>query len=56
MLFSLAASAVVLFSVFPAMGKGVLGLEFGHLTPALVVLLNFGWGIVTSLWYRQAGR
>ncbi|MBI5440413.1 MAG: hypothetical protein HY900_04285 [Deltaproteobacteria bacterium] len=54
--FSLAPTAVVLFAVFPGMGKGPLGLGFGALTPALVALLNFGWGIVASVWYRQAAR
>ena len=53
MLFSLAPSAMVLFMMFPSMGKGILGLEFGTLTPALVVILNFVWGIVTSFWYQQ---
>jgi hypothetical protein len=56
MLFSLAPSAMVLLAVFPGMGKGPFGLGFGILTPLLVVLLNFGWGIVASLWYRQAAR
>jgi len=51
MLFSLLPSAMVLFMVFPSMSKGLLGLEFGTLTPILVVLLNFVWGIVASLWY-----
>lgn len=54
--FSVAPSAVVLIAVFPAMGKGALGLGFGSLTPVIVVLLNFGWGVVASLWYRQAAR
>lgn len=53
MLFSLAPSAMVLFMMFPSMGKGILGLGFGTLTPALVVLLNFVWGIVASYWYQQ---
>lgn len=55
-LISLAPSAVVLFAVFPGMGKGLLGLGFGSLTPVLVVLLNVGWGVVASLWYRQGAR
>jgi len=56
MLFSLAPSAYVLFVVFPAMGKGPLGLGFGALTPALVVILNFLWGVVGAAWYRTASR
>jgi hypothetical protein len=48
MLFSLLPSAFVLFVAFPNMGKGRLGPGFGTLTPVLVVLLNFIWGIVAS--------
>ena len=54
MLTSLAPSAMVLFVVFPAMGKGMLGLGFGTLTPVLVVILNLIWGIVASLWHSSA--
>ncbi|MFA5516234.1 MAG: hypothetical protein WDA20_08095 [Desulfuromonadales bacterium] len=53
MLVSLAPSAMVLFVVFPEMGKGMLGLGFGTLTPMLVILLNFIWGMVASLWYSS---
>ena len=52
MVFSLLPSALVLFMVFPSMGKGVLGLGFGLLAPVLVIFLNFLWGIVASLWYQ----
>lgn len=55
-LFSLAPSAYVLLTVFPGMGKGFLGLGFGALTPVLVILLNFLWGIVAAFWYRQGCR
>ncbi|KAF0219098.1 MAG: hypothetical protein FD174_2184 [Geobacteraceae bacterium] len=54
--FSLIPSAMMLFMVFPEMGKGMLGLGFGVLTPLLVILLNFIYGIVASLWYREAAR
>nr|WP_197463689.1 hypothetical protein [Desulfuromonas sp. DDH964] len=56
LLISLAPSAIVLLVVFPGMGKGHLGLGFGTLTPILVVLLNFIWGMVASAWHRAAGR
>jgi hypothetical protein len=52
MVMSLAPTATMFFAVFPAMGKGVFGLGFGALTPALVLLLNFIWGIVASYWYE----
>lgn len=54
MVFSLAPSAMMLFVVFPDMGKGMYGLKFGALTPLLVVLLNFIYGIVASLWYKHS--
>jgi hypothetical protein len=55
-LFSLAPTAYVLLVVFPGMGKGALGLGFGTLTPLLVTVLNFGWGVVAALWYRACAR
>jgi hypothetical protein len=51
-LFSLLPCALLLLVVLPNMGKGLLGFEFGTLTPVLVVGLNFIWGIVGALWYR----
>lgn len=56
MLFSLLPSALMLFVVLPNMGKGLLGLGFGTLTPLLVVGLNFVWGIVGAYWYRFSVR
>jgi hypothetical protein len=55
-LFSLLPSALMLFVVLPNMGKGLLGLGFGSLTPLLVVSLNFIWGIVAAYWYRISVR
>jgi hypothetical protein len=54
MLFSLLPSAMMLFLVLPAMGKGVLGLGFGSLTPVVVVGLNLIYGLVASFWYQAA--
>ena len=54
LIISLAPSAIMLFIVFPNMGKGTFGTGFGTLTPVLVVLLNFIWGITAGLWYKQA--
>ena len=51
-LFSLAPSCLMLFVVFPDMGKGVMGLGFGTLTPVLVIALNFIWGITAAFWYQ----
>ena len=52
-LFSLLPSAMMLFFVLPGMGKGVLGLGFGSVTPFIVIGLNCIYGMVAALWYRQ---
>ncbi|MSM39220.1 MAG: hypothetical protein GJT30_06330 [Geobacter sp.] len=51
-LFSLLPSAMMLFMVLPSMGKGLLGIGFGTLTPVVVIGLNFIYGIVASYWYE----
>lgn len=56
MLMSLAPTALVLLVMFPGMGKGMLGLGFGLLTPLVVLLLNLIWGMVAALWYRGGTR
>lgn len=52
-LFSLLPSAMMLFMVLPEMGKGMMGLGFGAVTPVVVIGLNCIYGIVASLWYRK---
>jgi hypothetical protein len=54
MLFSLLPSAMMLFIVLPSMGKGMLGLGFGSLTPVVVIGLNLIYGLVASFWYQAA--
>lgn len=50
---SVAPSLVQLFVVFPVvLGKGMLGLQLGYLTPIFVILFNAVWGIVAALWFR----
>jgi len=51
-LLSLLPSAMMLFMVLPNMGKGLLGLGFGTLTPIVVIGLNFIYGIVAAFWYK----
>lgn len=50
--FSLLPSAMMLLVVFPDMGKGMLGLGFGVMTPVVVIGLNFVYGIIAAFWYR----
>lgn len=52
-IFSLLPSAMMLFIVLPSMGKGILGLGFGAFMPALVIILNFIYGIIASYWYSK---
>jgi hypothetical protein len=54
MLFSLLPSAMMLFIVLPSMGKGMLGLGFGSMTPLVVIGLNLIYGLVASFWYQSA--
>ncbi len=56
LVFSLGPTAYVLTVVFPGLGKGLFGLGFGTLTPVLVLVLNFGWGLVAAYWYRHSVR
>lgn len=51
-LMSLAPTAMMLVMVFPEMGLGLLGFKAGLLTPLLVLLLNFIYGMVASFWYK----
>ena len=53
MLFSLLPSAMMLFMVLPSMGKGLLGLGFGTMTPVVVVGLNLIYGLVAAYWYQS---
>jgi len=49
---SIAPSFVMLFIIFPKMGKGFYGLSLGTLTPVMVLFYNAIWGIVAALWYK----
>lgn len=54
LLLSLGPSIVQLFVVFPLQAqKGLLGLDLGILTPALVLFFNAVWGVVASWWVRS---
>jgi hypothetical protein len=52
--FSFLQSAMMLFLVLPGMGKGVLGIGFGAVTPMIVIGLNCIYGMVASLLYRES--
>jgi hypothetical protein len=49
--YSLGPTLVQLFVVFPFVAqKGMLGLQFGSLTPLFVVFFNIIWGISAAYW------
>jgi hypothetical protein len=53
MILSLFPSAMMLFIVLPSMGKGMWGLGFGILMPAVVIGLNFIYGAIAAVWYAK---
>jgi hypothetical protein len=53
---SLGPSIVMLLVVFPmVLGKGVLGLTLGALTPVLVLIYNAVWGLAAVWWLKRVG-
>lgn len=55
LLYSLVPSAVQLFYVFPTLqGKGLMGLNHGAMTPAVVLGANAVFGIAMALWVAVA--
>lgn len=53
MAMSLAPTTMMFILVFPEMGLGIMGLRAGLLTPLLVLLLNFGYGLMASFWHKS---
>jgi hypothetical protein len=50
--FSLGQTLVQLALIFPKMGKGFLGLEFGIFTPVLVLVFGIIWGLAAGFWLK----
>ncbi len=50
--FSLGQTLVQMFVIFPKMGKGFLGLEFGLFTPVLVLIFGIIWGLAAGFWLK----
>lgn len=56
-LFSFIPTLFQLFCVFPfILGKGMLGLSLGKLTPVFVCFYNAAWGFCAALWLYAAKR
>jgi len=54
-LLSLFPTIIQLFVVFPYKAqKGIAGIDLGALTPVLVLVVNWVWGVVTALMIRFA--
>ena len=57
LIFSLGPTLVQLLVVFPMQAnKGMLGLDLGLLTPALVVVFNAIWGWTAAIWLKSVGK
>jgi hypothetical protein len=50
--FSLGQTSIQLFVILPKMGKGLLGLQFGALTPILILVFGIIWGLATGFWLK----
>lgn len=51
LVYSLGPSLVMLFVVFPVkLGKGMMGLDVGTLTPVFVLIFNAVWGLTAAWW------
>ena len=48
---SIVPTLVTLFVVYPAKGKGMMGLELGTLTPLFPLFFNAIWGVAAGAWY-----
>jgi len=53
LLFALLPAAYTLMMLFPRIGKGILGLNHGPLTPVLLLTVFALWGLTAAGWYRQ---
>ena len=51
-IYSLPQTLIALLFLMPKMGKGVLGLQMGPMTPVLILIFGFVWGLVTALWLK----
>ena len=53
LLYGLGPSLVQLLVVFPFQAhKGMLGLQLGYLTPAMVLFFNAVWGLAAGFWLQ----
>ena len=53
---SIVPTLVTLVVVYPAKGKGMMGLELGTLTPLFPLIFNAIWGAAAGAWYGWVGE
>lgn len=51
-IYSLPQTLIALLVMMPGMGRGMLGLQLGLMTPVLILFFGFVWGIATALWLK----
>lgn len=51
-IYSLPQTLVSLLVMMPRLGRGMLGLGLGHMTPVLILFMGFVWGIGTAIWLK----
>lgn len=51
-IYSLPQTLISLLVLMPKMGRGMLGLHLGIMTPVLVLFFGLVWGVATSLWLK----
>ncbi|MDD2901613.1 MAG: hypothetical protein PHU44_04200 [Syntrophales bacterium] len=51
-IYSLPQTLISLVVIMPGMHRGLLGLGLGHMTPVLILIFGFIWGIATALWLK----
>ena len=51
-IYSLPQTFISLVIILPRSHRGLLGLYLGHMTPVLVLIFGFIWGIATAMWLK----
>ena len=51
-IYSLPQTLISLVEIMPRMHGGLLGLQLGHMTPVLILIFGFVWGVATAIWLK----
>ena len=55
-LFSLGPTMMIFLRYAPGLERSLFGHSFGAVRPELVLVVNFAWGIIAAIWYRESLR